>query len=143
MGKDVGHSYPVGLMAVPGKIMNQSPLPAVAKLMKNRTVKQHSGITRGKFCLNNMIIFYSEMTGLVDERRAVDVIYLNFSIVLGIVSVGPLQTNRKDIDCKEDYKSGEKLYGLLSLKSNDQCYENQVVDGYWYHSGTGSGAYAA
>ena len=29
---------------------------------------------------------------------------------------------------------GEKLSGLLGLKSNGQCFEDQVVDSYWWHS---------
>ena len=46
--------------------------------------------TKGKLCLNNLIIFYIEMTGLVDKGKAVDVIYPDFSIVLGTVSIMPL-----------------------------------------------------
>ena len=46
--------------------------------------------TKGKLCLNNLIIFYIEMTSLVDKGKAVDDIYLDFSIVLGTFSVVPL-----------------------------------------------------
>ena len=34
---------------------------------------------KGKLCLANLIAFYNEMSGLVDEGRAVDVSYLDFS----------------------------------------------------------------
>lgn len=34
---------------------------------------------KGKSCLTNLITFYNKITGSVDERRAVDVVYLNFS----------------------------------------------------------------
>ena len=37
-------------------------------------------------CLTNLIAFYNEMTSSVDERRAVDVVYLDFSEALNTVS---------------------------------------------------------
>ena len=33
----------------------------------------------GKSCLTNLISFYDEVTGLIDEGNAVDVVCLNFS----------------------------------------------------------------
>lgn len=39
-----------------------------------------------KSCLTNLIDFYSEMTGSVDDRRAVDVVYLLFIKVLDTIS---------------------------------------------------------
>ena len=34
--------------------------------------------TKGKLCLANLITFYNELTGLVDEGRAVGIVYLDF-----------------------------------------------------------------
>ncbi|KAK4818703.1 hypothetical protein QYF61_017924 [Mycteria americana] len=36
-----------------------------------------NGFTKGKSCLTNLINFYNEMTGLRDEGRAVDIVYLD------------------------------------------------------------------
>lgn len=35
--------------------------------------------TKGKSCWPNLIAFYDGMTGLVDEERAVAVVYLDFN----------------------------------------------------------------
>ncbi|KAK4829153.1 LOW QUALITY PROTEIN: hypothetical protein QYF61_002368, partial [Mycteria americana] len=46
---------------------------------ERRPLKSQRGFTKGKSCLTNLITFYDEMTSLVDEGRAVDIVYLDFS----------------------------------------------------------------
>ena len=38
---------------------------------------QH-GFMKGRSCLTNLISFYDNMTRLLDERKAVDIVYLDF-----------------------------------------------------------------
>ncbi|KAJ7415778.1 hypothetical protein WISP_76179 [Willisornis vidua] len=46
---------------------------------------QH-GFRRGRSCLTNLISFYDQVTRLVDEEKALDVVYLDFSKAFDTVS---------------------------------------------------------
>ncbi|KAJ7412657.1 rna-directed dna polymerase from mobile element jockey-like [Pitangus sulphuratus] len=53
----------------------------ISRHMKDKEIiriSQH-GFTKGKSCLTNLMNFSDEMTGLVDEGRAVDIDYLDWS----------------------------------------------------------------
>jgi len=45
---------------------------------------QH-GFMKGRSCLTNLISFYDKVTHLVDEGKAVDIVYLDFSKIFDTV----------------------------------------------------------
>ncbi|CAM4719562.1 unnamed protein product [Lepidochelys kempii] len=61
---------------------------SILKHLDERKVIRNSqhGFTKGKSCLTNLIAFYDEITGPVDEGKAVDVLFLDFSKAFDTVS---------------------------------------------------------
>ncbi|KAF1469936.1 tRNA-specific adenosine deaminase 1, partial [Megadyptes antipodes antipodes] len=74
--EDPGNYRLVGLTLIPGKEMEQLILETISRHMKDKKIVKSSqhGFTKGKSCLTNLKDFFDEVTGLVDEGRAVDVI---------------------------------------------------------------------
>ncbi|KAK4819525.1 hypothetical protein QYF61_006018, partial [Mycteria americana] len=86
--EDPGNYRPVSLTSVLGKLMEQVVLSAITQHVEdNQGIKpsQH-GFRKGRSCLTNLISFYDKVTCLVDEGKAVDVVYLDFSKAFDNVS---------------------------------------------------------
>ena len=90
--EDPGNYRPVSLTSVPGKIMEQIVWREITRLVRdNRGIRpsQH-GFTKDRSSLTNLISFYDLVTRLVDEGKAVDVVYLDFSKAFDTVSLSIL-----------------------------------------------------
>ncbi|CAM4596999.1 unnamed protein product [Lepidochelys kempii] len=77
--------------------MEQVLKESILKHLEERKVMRNSqhGFTKGKSCLTNLIALYDEITGSVDEGKAVDVLFLDFSKVFDMVSHSILASNLK------------------------------------------------
>ncbi|GAB0186991.1 mitochondrial enolase superfamily member 1 [Grus japonensis] len=83
-----GNYSPLSVTLVPGKVMEQIILSAITRHVQDNQVirpSQH-GFMKGRSCLTNLISFYDKVTCLVDEGKAVDVVYLDFSKVFDTIS---------------------------------------------------------
>ncbi|GAB0204890.1 mitochondrial enolase superfamily member 1 [Grus japonensis] len=86
--EDPGNYRPVSLTSVPGKITEWFILSALTRQVQDDQgirPSQH-GFMKGRSCLTNLIFFYDQVTCLVDEGKAVDVMSLDFSKALDTVS---------------------------------------------------------
>ncbi|CAM5084405.1 unnamed protein product [Natator depressus] len=95
--EDAGNYRPVSLPSVPRKIMEHVLKESILKHLEERKVIRNSqhGFTKGKSCLTNLIAFYDEITGSVDEGKAVDVLFLDFSKGFDTVSHSTLVSKLK------------------------------------------------
>ena len=73
---------------------------------KKVIVYSQHGFTKGKSCLTNLIAFHDGVTGWLEEGRAVDVFYLDFSKAFEAVShnilLGKLRKCGLEVDSEVD-----------------------------------------
>jgi len=78
--EDPGNYGPVSMTLVPGKNMERFILSALTRHVQgNQGIRpsQH-GFMKGRSCLTSLISYCDQVTHLVDEGKAVDVVYLDF-----------------------------------------------------------------
>ncbi|PKU41872.1 rna-directed dna polymerase from mobile element jockey-like [Limosa lapponica baueri] len=78
--EDPGNYRPVSLTSIPGKVMEQVILSAIkTHIMGNQGIRpSHHGFIEGRSCQTNLIPFYDKITRLLEEGKAVDIVYLDF-----------------------------------------------------------------
>ncbi|CAM4591389.1 unnamed protein product [Caretta caretta] len=118
--EDPGNYRPVGLTSVPGKIMEQVLKESILKHLEWKVIRnsQH-GFSKGKSCLTNLIAFYHEITGSVDEGKAVAVLFLVFSKAFDMVSHSILASKLK--------KYGLDEWTIRWIESWLDCRAQRVV----------------
>lgn len=68
--KDPENSRPVSLSSIPGKVVEQLILENISRhIWEKKIIRSTLHGFKGKSCLTNFNDFYSEMIGLVNERR--------------------------------------------------------------------------
>ncbi|KAJ7409653.1 RNA-directed DNA polymerase from mobile element jockey-like protein [Willisornis vidua] len=79
--EDPGNYRPVSLTSLPGRVMEQIVLTTITQNLQDGQGLRPSQyrFRKGRSCLTNLITFYDQVTHLVDEGKAVDVVYLDFS----------------------------------------------------------------
>ncbi|PKU41093.1 rna-directed dna polymerase from mobile element jockey-like [Limosa lapponica baueri] len=86
--EDLGNYRPVSLTMVTGKVMEQITLSTIMQHVQDNQVirpSQH-GFMKGRSCLTNLISFYGKVICMVDEGKAVDIVYLDFSKAFDTIS---------------------------------------------------------
>ncbi|CAM4548126.1 unnamed protein product [Lepidochelys olivacea] len=101
--------------------MEQVLKESILKHLEERKVirnNQH-GFTKSKSCLTNLIAFYNEITGSVDEGKAMDMLFLDFSKAFDTVSHSILASKLK--------KYGLDEWTIRWIESWLDCRAQQVV----------------
>uniref|UniRef100_A0A8C3PH51 Receptor-type tyrosine-protein phosphatase eta n=1 Tax=Calidris pygmaea TaxID=425635 RepID=A0A8C3PH51_9CHAR len=81
MREDPRTYRPVRRTSVHGKITEKIILGTIERHLKNNVIIRHGqhGFTKGKSCLTDLMSFFDEVILLVDEGKAADVVFLDFS----------------------------------------------------------------
>ncbi|CAM5114249.1 unnamed protein product [Eretmochelys imbricata] len=101
--------------------MEQVLKESILKHLEERKVIRNSqhGFTKGKSYLTNLIAFYDEITGSMDEGKAVDVLFLDFSKAFDTVSHSILASKLK--------KYGLDEWTIRWIESWLDCRAQRVV----------------
>jgi len=84
-----GNYRPISLNCIPGKVMEQVVLDVTSKQVEEKKFigsSQHE-FTKGKSYSANLVAFCGVMTDWVSERKAVNIVYLDFSEAFDAVSL--------------------------------------------------------
>jgi len=79
--EDQGNYRCVSLTSVQGKVVEQIILSTITRhIQDNQWIRPSQHVfNKGRSCLTNLIYFCDKVTHLVDEGKAMDIVYLDFS----------------------------------------------------------------
>eukprot|EP00061_Rhincodon_typus_P004266 g22160.t1 len=92
-GKEIPANYRlVTLMSVVGKLLEKILQDRIYFHLEisGRISKRQHGFVKGRSCLTNLVGFFEEVTKMINEDRAVDVVYMDFSKAFDRVPPGRL-----------------------------------------------------
>ncbi|KAJ7402755.1 hypothetical protein BTVI_83626 [Pitangus sulphuratus] len=126
--EDLENYWIVSLTSILGKVIKQVILEVMNKHIKGKKVIRSSqhGFTKGKSRLTNLIAFYDDMAGWVDEGRALDVVCPDFSKAFDTIShnilivLGSLVQERQGEGLVEAVKM---MRGLEHLSYEERLWE--------------------
>jgi len=121
--ENLGKYRPESLTSVPGKTMEQTILREITcSAWDNQGMRpsQH-GFIKSRSCLTNLISFYDLVTHLVDEGKAVYVVYLAFSKAFDTVShsILPEKLTARGLDSYTLYCVKNWLEGRAQSEGSD------------------------
>jgi len=100
--EELGNSRPISLTSVPWKAMEQLILDAISKQVEKRVTSSNKhGFSKGKSCSANLVAFYDVTTSWVDEGKAVEVLYRDFSKAFDTASHNFLIARLKECGIEE------------------------------------------
>ena len=78
---DPGNYRPISLTSQACRVLESVIRDSIVNHLTNRTLllRSQHGFTKGKSCLTNLLQFLEDVTKARDERKPMDVIYLDFS----------------------------------------------------------------
>uniref|UniRef100_A0A3B3RVY9 Reverse transcriptase domain-containing protein n=1 Tax=Paramormyrops kingsleyae TaxID=1676925 RepID=A0A3B3RVY9_9TELE len=78
---------PISLTCITGKVMEAIIKEKMVDYLDSNNILRDSqhGFRRGRSCLTNLLEFFEEATQEVDDKKAYDVIYLDFQKAFGVV----------------------------------------------------------
>jgi len=83
------------------KLSRKYPILVIFKQVEDKKIIRSSqrGFIKGKSCFTNLIAFYDGMKEWVDDGRAMDVVYLDFSKAFDTVSYNVLYRSSGSVGC--------------------------------------------
>ena len=115
--EEPGNCRSVRLTSIPGKILEQIAKRSLCKHLENNAVitRSQRRFVKNKSSPTNLILFFDQVTSLIDRRNAVDIVYLDFSKAFNKVSHEILisKVTRCGLDrskCQMDTQLATELY---------------------------------